>query len=268
MSATPFYLGNSGYPEGMPFPWLVSDFGLVDAIECGIVKIPRLPVRRRHGKEGRGGAARAEVLPPVGGHRGQAQARHGLCRQTAEADVVYKYAEAALTSSRASGSSRFDRAARRGGGQPFVPPGDDRRLRQHRHRRGLLRAHQRRTYERPTIDEKGVAVSQTTSTATSHVCRSSRTKPAFARTVRIDTKLLAKIETEEDETKDEAAKALRDLIDTVGKRGGPASKSAASSRCRCSPRAGTRTTSRTSSACARSAASCSASRWSAAACAA
>jgi type III restriction enzyme len=44
LSATPFYLGNSGYPEGSPFPWLVSDFGLVDAIECGIVKIPRLPV--------------------------------------------------------------------------------------------------------------------------------------------------------------------------------------------------------------------------------
>ena len=40
------------------------------------------------------------------------------------------------------------------------------------------------------------------------------------RTVRIDTKLLAKIETEEGETKDEAAKALRELIATVGKRGG------------------------------------------------
>src|SRR6185436_6012257 len=44
LSATPFYLSNSGYTEGSPFPWLVSDFGLVDAIECGIVKIPRLPV--------------------------------------------------------------------------------------------------------------------------------------------------------------------------------------------------------------------------------
>ena len=45
LSATPFYLQNSGYPAGSPFPWLVSDFGLVDAIESGIVKIPRLPVR-------------------------------------------------------------------------------------------------------------------------------------------------------------------------------------------------------------------------------
>src|SRR4029079_6312602 len=45
LSATPFYLPNSGYPDGSPFPWLVSDFGLVDAIESGIVKVPRLPVK-------------------------------------------------------------------------------------------------------------------------------------------------------------------------------------------------------------------------------
>ena len=43
LSATPFYLKGSGHPEGNPFPWLVSDFSLVDAIESGIVKIPRLP---------------------------------------------------------------------------------------------------------------------------------------------------------------------------------------------------------------------------------
>ena len=43
LSATPFYLHGSGYPEGSPFPWIVSDFSLVDAIESGITKIPRLP---------------------------------------------------------------------------------------------------------------------------------------------------------------------------------------------------------------------------------
>jgi type III restriction enzyme len=44
LSATPFYIQGSGYEEGTPLPWLVSDFGLVDAIESGIVKIPRVPV--------------------------------------------------------------------------------------------------------------------------------------------------------------------------------------------------------------------------------
>lgn len=44
LSATPFYLTGSGYPEGLLFPWVVSDFGLLDAIESGLVKIPRVPV--------------------------------------------------------------------------------------------------------------------------------------------------------------------------------------------------------------------------------
>ncbi len=44
MSATPYYISGSGREEGTPFEWIVSDFGLVDAIECGIVKVPRIPV--------------------------------------------------------------------------------------------------------------------------------------------------------------------------------------------------------------------------------
>jgi type III restriction enzyme len=44
LSATPFYLKGSGWPEGTLFPWVVSDFSLIDAIESGIVKIPRVPV--------------------------------------------------------------------------------------------------------------------------------------------------------------------------------------------------------------------------------
>jgi type III restriction enzyme len=44
LSATPFFLRGSGYEEGTLFPWVVSDFALIDAIECGIVKLPRVPV--------------------------------------------------------------------------------------------------------------------------------------------------------------------------------------------------------------------------------
>jgi type III restriction enzyme len=44
LSATPFFLKGSGYSEGFLFPWVVSDFSLIDAIEAGIVKIPRVPV--------------------------------------------------------------------------------------------------------------------------------------------------------------------------------------------------------------------------------
>ena len=44
LSATPFFLRSSGYVEGTLFPWTMSDFSLMDAIECGIVKLPRVPV--------------------------------------------------------------------------------------------------------------------------------------------------------------------------------------------------------------------------------
>ncbi len=44
LSATPFFLRGSGYAEGTLFHWTVSDFSLMDAIESGIVKLPRVPV--------------------------------------------------------------------------------------------------------------------------------------------------------------------------------------------------------------------------------
>lgn len=44
LSATPFFLRGSGYAEGTLFPWAMSDFSLMDAIECGIVKLPRVPI--------------------------------------------------------------------------------------------------------------------------------------------------------------------------------------------------------------------------------
>ncbi|MDI3461829.1 MAG: Type III restriction-modification enzyme, helicase subunit [Nitrospira sp.] len=81
LSATPFFLGGSGYAEGTLFPWTMSDFSLMDAIECGIVKLPRVPVadnipgedmpkfrnlwehiRTRMPKKGRGKAATLDPL--------------------------------------------------------------------------------------------------------------------------------------------------------------------------------------------------------------
>ena len=44
LSATPFFLAGSGYREGTLFPWTMCDFSLLDAIESGIVKLPRVPV--------------------------------------------------------------------------------------------------------------------------------------------------------------------------------------------------------------------------------
>ena len=81
LSATPFFLRGSGYAEGVLFPWTMCDFSLMDAIECGIVKLPRVPVadnipgeempkfrnlwehiRKRMPKKGRG---KANALDPL-----------------------------------------------------------------------------------------------------------------------------------------------------------------------------------------------------------
>lgn len=43
LSATPYYLTGSGYEAYSLFPWVVSDFGLIEAIEAGLVKIPFIP---------------------------------------------------------------------------------------------------------------------------------------------------------------------------------------------------------------------------------
>jgi type III restriction enzyme len=85
LSATPFFLSGSGYVEGTLFPWTVSDFSFMDAIECGIVKLPRVPVadnipgydvpmyrnlwehiRKKMPKKGRGKGAKLDPLslPP------------------------------------------------------------------------------------------------------------------------------------------------------------------------------------------------------------
>jgi type III restriction enzyme len=43
LSATPYYLTGSGHEPYTLFEWVVSDFGLIEAIESGLVKIPFLP---------------------------------------------------------------------------------------------------------------------------------------------------------------------------------------------------------------------------------
>jgi type III restriction enzyme len=42
LSATPYYLARAGEDTNKVFPWVVSDFGLTEAIEAGLVKIPQL----------------------------------------------------------------------------------------------------------------------------------------------------------------------------------------------------------------------------------
>jgi len=103
LSATPFFLRGSGYAEGTLFPWTMSDFSLMDAIECGIVKLPRVPVadnipggempkfrnlwehiRSRMPKKGRGKAAALDPLSLPVELQTALEALYGHYRQTYE----------------------------------------------------------------------------------------------------------------------------------------------------------------------------------------
>ena len=103
LSATPFFLSGSGYAEGTLFPWTMSDFSLMDAIECGIVKLPRVPVAdnipgaemprlrelwkhigARMPKKGRGKAARLDPLNIPAELQTALQALYGHYQKTFE----------------------------------------------------------------------------------------------------------------------------------------------------------------------------------------
>ena len=50
-SATPMWIDTSARAEPEPFEWVASDFGLMDAIESGLTKVPRVPVDDDSGRE-------------------------------------------------------------------------------------------------------------------------------------------------------------------------------------------------------------------------
>ena len=220
LSATPFYLSNSGYPEGSPFPWLVSDFGLVDAIECGIVKIPRLPVADDHANVddiGRPDPKYFRLWRNV-----VADLRpHERIAGRPKPDAVYRHAEGALKTLAAQWKKQFDKIKAESESGSFIPPAmivvcDNTDIADY--------FYQKISGEAPRDgdddSEEGIQVEKVTY-GDSDVFPELANEPGIKRTVRIDSKLLASIETDEGESKDEAALALRKLIDTVGKTGGP-----------------------------------------------
>jgi type III restriction enzyme len=116
LSATPFYLQGSGYIEGSPFPWLVSDFGLVDAIESGIVKIPRLPVSDTTGRpEPKYFALWKYVTERL-------QPGEKLPGGKPKPDVIWRDAEDALFTLAGQWKERFEYIREATPGQEKVPP--------------------------------------------------------------------------------------------------------------------------------------------------
>ena len=117
-SATPFYLKGSGYPEGSPFPWIVSDFGLVDAIESGIVKIPRLPIMDT---TGRPDPKYFKLWKAINENLEPGERLPGKSKRP-KPEVVYREAEGALLQIASQWKERFLQMEAAKPGQEHVPP--------------------------------------------------------------------------------------------------------------------------------------------------
>lgn len=240
LSATPFYIKGSGHVEGSPFPWLISDFGLVDAIESGIVKIPRLPVSDVTGRPEpkyfklwqwiKDDLQPAEFLPGKG--------------RKPKPDVVFREAEPALKQLAGQWVERFKYIQDAKPGQQQVPPvliivcdnvdiaevfyrkisgeepvdvvteadiseveNEDEDIEGDfsPRRRGKAKAKTAVSYGHGVIFPEYFANS-----------------PGVKHTIRIDTDLLSKAESEDPSvSRKDAAEALRKVVATVGKRGEP-----------------------------------------------
>lgn len=240
LSATPFRIKGSGYPEGQPFPWIISDFGLVDAIESGITKIPRLPVQDTTGRPDpryfrlweaiRDGLQPGEKLP---GRSGKPKP-----------DVVWREAQGALVQIMGQWKERFERIRAAQPGVDRTPPCviivcDNTDIAEEFYRRisgeQVIETVTVAEVQEVLEDDEGEDEAPTTK-------RGKKPKPRtvygqgevfhdlFSNTaerkvtIRIDSKLLAQAEaggTGTGKKKADAAEELRRVVATVGKAGEP-----------------------------------------------
>ena len=224
LSATPTYIHGSGYPEGTPFPWLVSDFGLVDAIESGITKIPRLPVSDTTGRPEPKyfrlwRTVNDQILP---GDRLPGRARKP------KPEAVYREAQDALNTLASQWKERFEYIEQASDAQDKTPPVmiivcDNTNIAE------LFFRKISGEDEVEIIEENGGNRGRRRRNGTRTVYGQGTVFPDLLsndkevlRTLRIDSKMLADAESEETgKNKAQAAEDLRQIVATIGKPGKP-----------------------------------------------
>ena len=229
LSATPFYIKGSGYPEGEPFPWIVSDFGLVDAIESGITKIPRLPVSDTTGQ------------PDPKYFRLWRNITKDLAREQRlsnnrpKPEVVWERAQDALVQLAGEYKKTFEAIQQASDTALKAPPVmilvcDNTDIAQVFFENISGQAEVEDIPEDSGDDEEEEATSRRKRSRRRVAYGASKTSfpelfqndKGYLYTIRIDSKRLEKIESEDpDATHDEAAKELREIVNTVGKLGKP-----------------------------------------------
>jgi len=217
LSATPFYLSNSGYPEGSPFHWLVSDFGLVDAIEAGITKVPRLPVMDDTGGQDAAGRPDPKYFRLWKHIKSQLRPADRNGRRP-KPEAIYRNAQDALVTLASQWRKAFKKIEDEN--RDVTPP---------------VMIIVCDTTETSQVffekisgqSEQEVVNPETGETEKVPVFGPSVAFPELANTaerqvtIRIDSRKLDEVDPEGGDTKDEAALKLREIIHTVGKKGKP-----------------------------------------------
>ena len=231
LSATPFYLQGSGYPEGSPFPWIVSDFSLVDAIECGITKLPRLPVSDNTGRpEPKYFKLWEHITKDL-------KPGERLTAGRPKPEVVYRKAEDALLTLAGKWRERFHQVQAAAPGQDQTPPVmivvcDNTRIAAHFHK--MISGEEEvegQLLDASDAEEEDGAYRirrKTKPRAVKHFgsglqgFRDLWNRDGAGVTLRIDSKLLEAAESgDPNATRKDAAEELRKIVSTIGQPGEP-----------------------------------------------
>jgi len=222
LSATPFYIKGSGHVEGSPFPWLVSDFGLVDAIESGITKVPRLPVLQEGGPQTTDDAGRADPKYFRLWRHINAAIKPGDRRANGrpKPEAIYKEAQGALQTLAGQWKERFKLINEANPNLESIPPvlivvcdtTDTSKI--------FFKAISGQREEEIPNPNGGMSIKQTVFDESQALLPEFANSEAMQRTILIDSKTLNELNAG-DGTKDEAAEALRKVVDSVGQPGTP-----------------------------------------------
>jgi type III restriction enzyme len=226
MSATPFYISGSGYPEGSPFPWIVSDFSLVDAIESGITKIPRLPAIDNTGRPDPKYFKLWEQITR------DLKAGEKLTGGKPKPEVIYRKAEDALLTLASEWKQKFDQVTSSAPGEERTPPVmilvcDNTDIAKHFYR--AISGEEIIEADVPDDEDEDDDVPKKRKKKPKAQKHYGSGLPGFPElwnrkgaevVLRIDSNLLAAAESEDPKaTKKEAAEELRKIVSTVGKPG-------------------------------------------------
>lgn len=216
MSATPFYLGGSGHPEGSPFPWLVSDFGLVDAIESGLVKIPRIPVLEEGGAGSKDDAGRPDPKYFALWQHIVANTKPSdkVGKANYKPESIYREAEGALKTIFSQWKKRFQQYRDAAPTQQTIPPAM------------IIVCHDTDTaqlfYERISGQKvEGEGKEAVEVFGTSEIAPELQNEKGVQRTLIITSAMLATLQSDDGSSKDEKVAEARRIVDTIGKANQP-----------------------------------------------